>query len=272
MNKLVFLSMCILVLLIVPAIVMAAPMGEENATMGNESNVTMMPDNMTGNQTENNTLVDVINQNQNLTILATAINATNLTETLSTGGPYTCFAPNDEAFGALGNDTIDQLLNNTTVLRQILLYHTVQGNYTSEQLLNMTQNQTMNQTTDQTTNMTQNQTENMTPQQNVTQTMTQAQNATELQTLLGQNLTISLNQSTGMLMVNNASVVQPDINASNGIIHIIDTVLIPENMTLSAMTTANQTVDNMTAENQSSYNGPTLSMDGGVMTWINRVS
>ncbi|MDN7023307.1 fasciclin domain-containing protein [Methanoculleus sp. FWC-SCC1] len=319
MHKSVFLlSTCILFLLAAPAIVMAAPMGEEDAAMDNEAitivgqeltianqtetaaanqtaanattaNVTenqtvnqtqnMTQQNVTQNQTENNTLVDVINQNQNLTILATAINATNLTETLSTGGPYTCFAPNDEAFGALGNDTINQLLNNTTVLRQILLYHTVQGNYTSEQLLNMTQNQTMNQTMNQTQNQTMNQTQNqtmnqtqnqtanqtqnmtqqqnvtqnqtanqtqnMTPQQNMTQAMTQAQNATELQTLLGLNLTISRNQSTGMLMVNNASVVQPDTNASNGVIHTIDRVLLPPGMTMIRGAAAqNQTMDN----------------------------
>ncbi len=262
MNKSVILSMCILILLAVPAVVMAAPMGEENATIGNESNATMMPDNMTGNQTTNNTLVDVINQNQNLTILATAINATNLTETLSTGGPYTVFAPDDEAFQALGNDTLDQLLNNTTVLRQILLYHVVQGNYTSEQLLNMTQQQTMNQTQNMTQqqDMTGNQTMNQT--ENVTQTMTQAQNTTQLQTLLGENLTVSLNQSTSQLMVNNASIVQPDINASNGIIHIIDKVLIPENVTISAMTT----------DNQSSSNEATLSVDGNTMIWVNRIA
>ncbi len=85
-----------------------------------------------GNQTENMTVAEVIDEEQNLTILSTAINATNLTETLSTGGPYTVFAPDDAAFEALGNDTINQLLNNTDQLTAILQYHVVEGNYTTE--------------------------------------------------------------------------------------------------------------------------------------------
>ncbi|WP_241648099.1 fasciclin domain-containing protein, partial [Methanoculleus taiwanensis] len=167
--------------MVIPAIAVAAPMGEGSAATGNESitivvndtnataanqtagNQTM--DNQTmgnvtnqtmGNQTGNMTLVAMINQDQNLSILAQAINATNLTGALQTGGPYTIFAPNDAAFEALGNETINQLLNNTDQLAAILQYHVVEGNYTSEQLLNMTQNQTQNQTA----NMTQNQTQN----------------------------------------------------------------------------------------------------------------
>ncbi len=250
-----------------------------NQTMGNATG------NMTGNQTMGNatgnmTLVDMINQDGNLTILAQAINATNLTETLNTSGPYTVFAPDDAAFEALGNETLDQLLNNTDQLTAILQYHVVEGNYTSEQLLNMTQNQTANMTQNQTANMTQNQTANMTQNQtanmtqnqtanmtqnqtanmtqnqtanmtqnqtaNMTQTMTQAQNMTALRTLLGENLTVSLNQTTNQLMVNNASIIQPDINASNGVIHVIDQVLIPPNMTIGNMTAGNQTMGNAT--------------------------
>jgi uncharacterized surface protein with fasciclin (FAS1) repeats len=266
-------GMSILLLLMASATVSAdifdGPTIGENATMDNVSNVTTMPGNATenqtvaGNQTANMTIVEVIGQQQNLTILATAINETDLVGTLSAGGPYTVFAPTDEAFQALGNETVDALLNNTTRLTAILQYHVVEGNYTSQQLMellqqnmtrnqtmnvtgnqtanqteNMTRNQTMNvtgnQTTNQTGNMTQNQTMNMTGNQTMNQTenMTQQQAAVMLQTLLGPNLTVSLNQSTGQLMVNNATVIMTDINASNGVVHVIDAVLIPpENVT-----------------------------------------
>ncbi len=307
MKKYAVLTLCILFLLAIPAVATAALVGEANATMDNQTmgnatgnmtgNQTMgnatgnMTGNMTmGNATGNMTLVDMINQDGNLTILAQAINATNLTETLNTSGPYTVFAPDDAAFEALGNETLDQLLNNTDQLTAILQYHVVEGNYTSEQLLNMTQNQTANMTQNQTQaqnmtgnmtqnqtanmtqnqtqaqnmtgNMTQNQTANMTQNQtqaqnmtgnmtqnqtaNMTQTMTQAQNMTALRTLLGENLTVSLNQTTNQLMVNNASIIQPDINASNGVIHVIDQVLIPPNMTIGNMTAGNQTMGNAT--------------------------
>ncbi|MDN7023305.1 DUF4430 domain-containing protein [Methanoculleus sp. FWC-SCC1] len=219
----------------------------QNQTMDNVTqNQTM--DNVTQNQTMDNvtrnmTIVDLIEQEQNLTMLYDAINTTNLTGTLSAAGPYTIFAPNDAAFEALGNDTAN--------LTAVLQYHVVEGNYTSQQLMEMLQNQTMNQTNNMTRNQTANMTQNMTQQQNMTQTMNQTQNATVmLQTLLGQNLTISRNQSTGDLMVNNASVVQADLNASNGVVHVIDQVLIPQNMTENQTQnmTENQT-QNMT-ENQ----------------------
>ncbi|WP_128694523.1 fasciclin domain-containing protein [Methanoculleus taiwanensis] len=268
MNKYAVLSMCILVLLAIPAVTTAALVGEENATMDNESNMTTMPGNMTGNQTANMTLVDVIGQNGNLTILAQAIGAANLTEALQTGGPYTVFAPNDEAFQALGNDTIGALVNDTANLTMILQYHVVEGNYTSEQLLMMLQNQTVNQTDNvtqnQTVNQTVNQTDNVTQNQTMDQNMTPQQATVMLQTLLGENLTVTLNQTTNEVMVNNATVVTADLNASNGVIHIIDAVLLPPNMTIESMT-----ADNMTADNQTAPKGATFSLDGNTMTWIN---
>ncbi|WP_164913742.1 fasciclin domain-containing protein [Methanoculleus taiwanensis] len=259
MRPLFVMSVGILLLLIIPATASAAILGEDNATMGNESNMTTMPDNVTGNQTGmmeenqtgNMTVVEVIDQNGNLTILAQAINATNLTEPLSTGGPYTVFAPTDTAFEALGNETIGQLLNNTDQLTAILQYHVVEGNYTAEELMEMVQpnmttaaNQTMENVTGNQTmeNVTDNQTmENVTGNQtmeNVTGNQTNVtgqQAAVMLQTLLGPNVTVSQNQTTDELMINNATIVVTDLNASNGVVHIIDAVLTPpENVTMQA--------------------------------------
>ncbi len=226
--------MGILIVLMASATASAAVFGEDNATMSNESNMTM-PDNVTGNQTGmmeanqtgNLTVVEIIGEEQNLTILSTAINATNLTETLSTGGPYTIFAPTDAAFEALGNDTINQLLNNTNQLTVILQYHVVEGNYTSQQLMEMVQqnmtaeNQTMGNVTGNVTqnqtmgnvtgNVTQNQTMgnatgNVTQNQTANITGNVTGNETMLQTLLGENLTVTLNQTTNELMVGNASI------------------------------------------------------------------
>ncbi|WP_164913743.1 fasciclin domain-containing protein, partial [Methanoculleus taiwanensis] len=227
-----------------------------NQTMGNVTgNQTM------GNVTGNMTVVEVIDGEQNLTTLSAAINATNLTEPLSTGGPYTVFAPDDDAFDELGNETIEELLNDTENLTEILQYHVVEGNYTAEQLMEMVQqNMTGNQTMDgmganMTQNQTMNQTDNMTQNQTMDQNMTGQQEGVMLQTLLGENLTITLNQTTDELMVNNATVVTPDLNASNGVVHIIDQVLMPPNMT-----TGNQTMDNMTGNQTADGNIPNITV------------
>ncbi len=149
--------------------------------------------NMTG--TEADTVVQVIEGNQNLTVLARALNATNLTGNLSAGGPFTVFAPTDTAFAALGNGTVEELLNDTANATPILQYHIVPGLYTSQQLMNMTE----------------------------------TGNAT-LPTLLGENVTIT--REGGAILINNATVNATDINADNGIVHTIDAVLIPPaNMT-----------------------------------------
>ncbi len=231
MKQLLCACMCILFAFGLAAAVAAAPMGNESTPAGNESNVTVVSGNMTENQTGTMTVTDVIGQDQNLTMLSTALDAANLSMTLDTDGPYTVFAPTDEAFQALGNDTIDQLLGNQDQLEQVLLYHVVPGEYTAEQLMNMTGG-------------------NQTSGGDIFGFLSglfgggnQTGNATELQTLLGENLTIT--QENGQVMVNNATVVQADMTASNGVVHVIDVVLIPENMTL-ANQTMNQT-QNMTA-------------------------
>ncbi|MDN7023310.1 fasciclin domain-containing protein [Methanoculleus sp. FWC-SCC1] len=234
MRLILCVCVCILFAFGLTAAATALPMGDENATADNASNVTIVSENMTENQTGNMTVAEVIGEEQNLTMLATALDAANLTIPLQTGGPYTVFAPTDEAFQALGNETIDQLFSNQTELEQILLYHVVEGNYTAEQLMNMTGG---NQTDDG---------DIFSFLSGLFGGDNQTENATELQTLGGENLTIT--QENGQVMVNNASVVQADLNASNGVVHIIDQVLIPQNATVTGQTnmTQNQTAGNET--------------------------
>jgi uncharacterized surface protein with fasciclin (FAS1) repeats len=120
--------------------------------------------------------------------LATALQATDLADTLQGKGPFTVFAPTDDAFNKLPAGTLDSLLKpeNKEKLRAILLYHVVAGTVTAKQVMKMSTAKTLN----------------------------------------GQSVTISVHD--GSVMVNNAKVVKADVMASNGVIHVIDTVLLPD--------------------------------------------
>jgi uncharacterized surface protein with fasciclin (FAS1) repeats len=117
--------------------------------------------------------------------LVEALKAANLADTLKEPGPYTVFAPTDEAFGKLPEGTLDKLLKDTPELAKILTYHVVSGKLTAEEVAK--QDKAM--------------------------------------TLEGGELTIA--QSGGTVKVDAATVMQPDVEADNGVIHAIDTVLLP---------------------------------------------
>jgi uncharacterized surface protein with fasciclin (FAS1) repeats len=121
--------------------------------------------------------------------LVAAVDAAGLVDTLKGDGPFTVFAPTDEAFAALPEGTLAGLLEpeNREQLVAVLTYHVVPGAVMSSDIAG----------------------QELTPE-----------------TVQGQELMID---ATGMeVMVNGATVVQPDIEASNGVIHVIDAVLIPE--------------------------------------------
>lgn len=120
--------------------------------------------------------------------LAAALQAAGLVDTLKGRGPFTVFAPTDEAFAKLPAGTVDDLLKpeNKEKLRSILLYHVVPGKLTSKEVVKLT----------------------------------------SAKTAEGQPLTIKVED--GKVMVNNATVVKADVEASNGVIHVIDTVLLPQ--------------------------------------------
>lgn len=119
--------------------------------------------------------------------LVAAAKAADLVDTLKGEGPYTVFAPTDEAFAALPDGTVETLLKpeNKDQLAAILTYHVVPGKVMSGDLSN-----NMSATTAQ-----------------------------------GGDLTI---MTEGGVTVNGANVVSADIEASNGVIHVIDAVIIPE--------------------------------------------
>jgi uncharacterized surface protein with fasciclin (FAS1) repeats/plastocyanin len=110
--------------------------------------------------------------------LVAALNAANLSETLNTPGPFTVFAPTDDAFKKLPNGTV--------ATKDILLYHVVSGKLMAADLMNLTY----------------------------------------AKTVQGENITFTT--VNGTLMVNGAKVIISDITATNGVIHVIDTVITPQ--------------------------------------------
>lgn len=119
--------------------------------------------------------------------LAAALQAGGLVQTLKGEGPFTVFAPTDEAFAKLPAGTVESLLKpeNKDKLVAILTYHVVPGKVTSEQVVNLNSAKTVN----------------------------------------GKEL--SIRTEGGKVMIGNSTVTKADIHASNGVIHVIDSVLLP---------------------------------------------
>lgn len=120
--------------------------------------------------------------------LVAAVKAAGLVEALKGPGPFTVFAPTDEAFAKLPAGTLENLLKpeNKEQLQKILTYHVVPGKVMAGDVVKLS----------------------------------------SAKTLEGGSLTI--HSGEGGVMVNNAHVIKTDIAASNGVIHVIDTVLLPQ--------------------------------------------
>lgn len=132
-------------------------------------------------------IVDTAIEAGSFETLVAAVQAAGLVDTLKGEGPFTVFAPTDEAFAALPEGTVENLLlpENKDQLVAILTYHVVPGKVMS---------------TDLTDDM-------------------------EAATVQGSSVTIDLDNG---VMVDNATVTTADIETSNGVIHVIDTVILPE--------------------------------------------
>ncbi|NJL92537.1 MAG: hypothetical protein HC915_01835 [Anaerolineae bacterium] len=134
---------------------------------------------------QDGTIVDVASNTEGFSTLVAAVQAAGLVETLSGEGPFTVFAPTDEAFAALGEDVIAAALADPDLLTAILTYHVVSGAVMSTDL----------------------------------------SDGMEVETVNGELLFVQVDDMG--VQVGDANVVQADIEASNGVIHVIDTVLIP---------------------------------------------
>ena len=133
-------------------------------------------------------IVQTATEAGNFTTLVTALEAAGLTETLQGPGPFTVFAPTDAAFDKLPEGTLGALLDDREQLASILTYHVIAGSVTAGDLV--------------------------------------ASNGATPTTVNGQPLDIVVQDGT--VYVNGAQVVAADIAASNGVIHAIDTVLLPQ--------------------------------------------
>jgi uncharacterized surface protein with fasciclin (FAS1) repeats len=119
------------------------------------------------------------------TTLVAAVEAAGLVETLSGEGPFTVFAPTDEAFAALPEGTVEALLEDIPALTAILTYHVVPGAVMSGDLSDDMMATTVN----------------------------------------GADITVSIDMGT--VMINDATVTTADIETSYGVIHVIDSVILP---------------------------------------------
>ena len=121
------------------------------------------------------------------TTLTAAIEAAGLQDTLNQDGPFTVFAPTDEAFAKLPAGTLESLLADKEKLTKVLLYHVASGQVYAEDVVDLRKARTLN----------------------------------------GQKVKIDVAEG---VKINGATVVKTDVQAQNGVIHVIDTVLIPENL------------------------------------------
>lgn len=147
-------------------------------------------------------IVEVAAADGDFDTLVSAVSTAGLAGTLSGPGPYTVFAPTDEAFNELPSGVLADLTTNESMrdtLRGILAYHVVPGRVLSSDLAD----------------------------------------GMELRTVEGGNLRVTVDN--GRVMINGANVVRPNINASNGVIHAIDTVLMPPAVSTSMMEQMNAT-------------------------------
>jgi uncharacterized surface protein with fasciclin (FAS1) repeats len=118
------------------------------------------------------------------TTLAAALKAAGLVETLKGQGPFTVFAPTDEAFAKIPKADLDALLRDKTKLTKVLTYHVVPGKVMAADVVKLKQAKTV------------------------------------------EGSSLNIDASRGV-MVDEATVVKTDIAASNGVIHVIDTVILP---------------------------------------------
>lgn len=137
-----------------------------------------------GNYSKSNTIVDVASSVDGFSTLVTALKAADLVDTLNSDGPFTVFAPTDEAFAALPEGTVEALLQDPQQLASILTLHVVSGAAKASDVVHLDSVKTV------------------------------------------QGKVLDIDTSNGV-SVGGAQVVQADVAASNGVIHVIDRVILP---------------------------------------------
>lgn len=134
-------------------------------------------------------IVDIAVADGRFTTLVTALTEAGLAETLAGEGPFTVFAPTDDAFAKLPEGTVEALLEDIPALTDILLYHVISGEVMAEQVVSLNSAKALNEKF------------------------------------------LEIKVMDGMVYINDAQVIITDIKADNGVIHVIDTVLLPAEST-----------------------------------------
>ena len=145
-------------------------------------------------------IVGVASANEDFSTLVAAVKAAELVETLSSEGPFTVFAPNNAAFAKLPEGTVENLLKpeNAEKLKSVLTYHVVAGKFDSAAVLDAIKDNN---------------------------------GKYSVTTVQGETIVLSLNDDKVMLTDANggtSTVILADVAASNGVIHAIDTVVMPK--------------------------------------------
>jgi uncharacterized surface protein with fasciclin (FAS1) repeats len=130
-------------------------------------------------------IVETVNDAKTFKTFIAALKKAGLTETLQNSGPYTVFAPSDEAFAKLPPGSLDALMKDKEKLNKLLSYHVIQGKFLVTEI-----------------------------------------KPGKAKTLQGDTLTLT--SDNGKVTVNDANVTQSDLNADNGVVHAIDTVIMPQ--------------------------------------------
>jgi transforming growth factor-beta-induced protein len=140
-----------------------------------------------------NTIPGIAEKTADLSTLVTALQTAGLVNTLAGSGPFTVFAPTNDAFAAVPPAKLKYLLNNKTALTAVLEYHVASGKVLSTDL----------------------------------------SNGEEIPTLQGENVTVTIsNTSNGTrVKIDSATVTSANVEASNGVVHIIDEVMLPPGFT-----------------------------------------
>lgn len=163
------------------------------------------------------TISEVVTEREDLSTLLSALDAAELTETLKGEGPYTVFAPTNDGFNALPTDKLDELMTpeNKEALSKILKYHVVSGEYFASDLYDGQELETLEGTKITVKGSAPEGEEGMMDEEGAQE---------DVQEEVEQGM--QQGQTSG-LKINDANLVEQDIEASNGVIHVIDAVIMP---------------------------------------------
>jgi uncharacterized surface protein with fasciclin (FAS1) repeats len=172
---------------VIAALVLLTACGSDGSTSEEVVDTTVMEETMVGD------IVAIASETEGFSTLVAALSAAGLVETLQGEGPFTVFAPTDDAFAALPEGLLEKLLlpENVGVLTSILTYHVVSGKVMSTDVM-----------------------------------------AGDVPSVEGSSITLATDYG---VQVNDALVISADIEASNGVIHVIDQVIVPPTVDLASL-------------------------------------